>query len=138
MAVDEELSRTFRDALEGLPGTSDKKMMGGTCFFVNGHMVGGAHREKDGRGLFMFRVGVDNVTEAEAIGGGEKLVQGGRVMRGFYFVLADDCQPDLFEAWKSLAVAHALSLPPKEAKPERKGRPSSSATGSGSDVVGES
>ncbi len=116
MAVDEELSKNFRDALEGLPGTSDKKMMGGTCFFVNGHMVGGAHREKSGRGLFMFRVGVDNVAAAEVIGGGEKLVQGGRLMRGFYFVEADDCPPELFEAWKSLAVAHAMSLSPKEPK----------------------
>ncbi len=113
MAVDEDLSNHFREQLEGLPGVSDKKMMGGTCFFVNGHMVGGAHREKDGRGLFMFRVGVDNVEQADAIGGGEKLVQGGRLMRGFYFVEADDCPDELFGAWKSLAVGNALSLPPK-------------------------
>lgn len=113
MAVDEDLSNRFLVSLEGLPAVSDKNMMGGTCFFVNGHMVGGAHRENDGRGLFMFRVGVDNVEKAEAIGGGEKLVQGGRLMRGFYFIEADDCPDPLFDAWKSLAVANALSLPPK-------------------------
>jgi hypothetical protein len=78
-------------------------------------MVGGAHRDKSGRGLFMFRVGVDNVGAAEAIGGGEKLVQGGRLMRGFYFVEADDCDHARFQDWLSLAVSHALSLEPKEA-----------------------
>ncbi len=113
MAVDEYLSDIFRNALDGLPAVSERKMMGGTCFFVNGHMVGGAHREKDGRGLFMFRVGVDNVAAADAIGGGQKMVQGGRLMRGFYFVEADDCAPERFGAWKDLAVANALSRPPK-------------------------
>lgn len=116
MAVDEPLSQIFRDAMEGLPSVSEKTMMGGVCFFVNDHMVGGAHRDKTGRRLFMFRVGLDNVARAEAIGGGEKLVQGGRHMRGFYFVEAEDCAPDRFANWLSLAVSHALSLPPKEPK----------------------
>lgn len=114
MAVDEPLSQIFRDALEGLPSTSEKTMMGGVCFFVNGHMVGGAHRDKTGRRLFMFRVGVDNVAAGETIGGGERLVQGGRLMRGFYFVEAEDCPEQRFQSWLSLAVSHALSLDPKE------------------------
>lgn len=113
MPVDETLTDHFRRKLDGLPGLSEKRMMGGMCFFVNGHMVGGAHREKDGRGLFMFRVGVDNAAKGDTLGTGEQLIQGGRRMRGFYFVPADDCPDAVFDPWRALAVGHALSLPPK-------------------------
>ncbi len=113
MAVDEGLNEIYRCALGDMPGVTEKKMMGGVCFMVNGNMLGGAHREKDGTGYFMFRVGKENAGAAEKIGGGEVMKQGGRVMSGLYFVEADDCPDALFEKWKSLALSHALSLPPK-------------------------
>ncbi|WP_428027997.1 TfoX/Sxy family protein [Altererythrobacter sp.] len=113
MAVDEGLSEIYRSALNETPGLTERKMMGGVCFLVNGNMLGGAHREKDGAGYFMFRVGKENTAAAEKIGGGEVMKQGGRVMSGLYFVEADDCSDALFEKWKSLALSHVLSLPPK-------------------------
>ncbi|MEJ2411198.1 MAG: TfoX/Sxy family protein [Novosphingobium sp.] len=113
MAVDEGLNEIYRIALVDVPGVTEKKMMGGVCFMVNGNMLGGAHREKDGTGYFMFRVGKENAASAEKIGGGEVMKQGGRVMSGLYFVEADECSETLFEKWKSLALSHALSLPPK-------------------------
>lgn len=113
MAVDEGLSEIFRNELEGLAGVSERKMMGGVCFMVNGHMVGGAHRDKDGKGFFMFRVGKDNIPEAEAIGHGEQVILGGRKMSGLYYLDADDYLDTVFAEWKSLAVSNALSLPPK-------------------------
>ncbi len=113
MAVDEELAQAYRGSLEGLVGLSEKNMMGGTCFMLNGNMVGGAHRDKNGTGFFMFRVGKDNDEEAAKLGTGTPLVQGGRKMTGFYFVESDGCPGEVFEAWKSLAVSNAMSLPPK-------------------------
>lgn len=113
MPVDEGLSQIYRDALADVPGVTEKRMMGGMCFMVHGNMLGGAHREKDGRGLFMFRVGKANIDVAEKLGGGTAVMLGNRPMPGFYFVEADDCPDDLFEAWKALALSHALSLPPK-------------------------
>ena len=113
MAIDEGLNEVYRSALEEVPSVTEKKMMGGVCFMVNGNMLGGAHREKNGTGYFMFRVGKENAAAAEKIGGGEVMKQGGRIMSGFYFVAADDCSDKLFEKWKSLALSHALSLPPK-------------------------
>lgn len=113
MAVDEALSQRFRDALIGLDGVSERKMMGGMCFMLNGHMVGGAHRDKDGAGWYMFRVGKENESAGEAIGVGEVMVQGGRRMSGLYFVAEEACTDAVFEAWRALAVGHALSLPPK-------------------------
>ena len=113
MAVDESLNEKYRSALDQVSGVTERRMMGGVCFMVNGNMLGGAHRGKDGAGYFMFRVGKENADLADRIGGGEVMKQGGRIMSGLYFVKADDCPNALFEKWASLALSHALSLPPK-------------------------
>lgn len=57
MAYDEQLTDRLRNTLEGLAGLSEKRMMGGVCFLLQGNMLGGADRTKDGAGRFMFRVG---------------------------------------------------------------------------------
>lgn len=116
MPKDETLNATLRAAIGDHPGLGEKNMMGGTCFFVNGNMLGGAHREKDGTGLFMFRVGKANAARADAVGGGRVVELNGRRMGGMYFVEADDCAHDRLTAWVDLALGHALSLPPKEKK----------------------
>jgi hypothetical protein len=113
MAADECLNEIYRSALDQVSGVTEGKMMGGVCFMVNGNMLGGAHRDKDGTGYFIFRVGKENASAADKIGGGEVMKQGGRIMSGLYFVGADDCPDALFEEWTSLALSHALSLPPK-------------------------
>ncbi len=113
MAYDGELSARFESYLEGLPGVSQKRMMGGVCFFINGNMVGGADLSKDGTKRFMFRVGKDNVATAEALPGGEAMVQAGRHMTGFYFVNADENGDEIIRDWVSLAVGHAMTLPAK-------------------------
>ncbi|QHQ35854.1 TfoX/Sxy family protein [Algicella marina] len=109
MAVDEALNTRLREALAGLPDLREQKMMGGTCFMVNGHMVAGAHREKDGRRRLMFRVGRENGVEAAAIGGGEAAVMGGRVMSGIYFLDAEELSEEAFTAWRELAVGNVLA-----------------------------
>ena len=45
MPVDEALTARMRDALAAHVGISEKKMMGGTCFFLNGNMLSGARRQ---------------------------------------------------------------------------------------------
>jgi TfoX/Sxy family transcriptional regulator of competence genes len=57
MAHDEDLAARFRDGLAGMAGVSEKRMMGGVCFFLHGNMIGGADRTKSGERRFMFRVG---------------------------------------------------------------------------------
>ncbi len=113
MAYDEELTARFRDLIADQNGVSEKRMMGGACFFINGNMVGGADRSKTGERRFMFRVGKENAAKAEALAGGEPMIQGGRRMGGFYFVNADDCSSKVIEEWLALAAAYAKSLPPK-------------------------
>ncbi len=53
MAFDEYLASAYRDALSDREGITEKRMMGGVCFFHNGNMIGGADREKDGKGRYM-------------------------------------------------------------------------------------
>lgn len=113
MAYDGELAARLAGYLEGLPDVSEKRMMGGCCFFINGNMVGGADRAKSGERRFMFRVGKDNVPAADVLPGGEAMVQGGRNMTGFYFVNADEADDRTIRDWVSLAVSHAMTLPVK-------------------------
>lgn len=113
MAYDEQTADRFRQALTGLVGLSEKKMMGGLCFLLNGNMVGGVSSAKAGPSRFMFRVGKDNEAEASALPGGEPMVHGGRRMSGFFHVDEETCDDALLRDWVSLAVSHTLSLPEK-------------------------
>ena len=113
MAYDDDLAKRFRALVEGLPGLSEKRMMGGICFFLNGNMVGGADRANTGERRFMFRVGKDNVAAADALPGAEPMVQGGRTMTGLYFVNAEEQSRKVIKKWAALAIEHAFSLPPK-------------------------
>lgn len=112
MAIDEELAARVRDRLEGLEGVSEKKMFGGLCFLVNGHMVAAASR-RNGEGRYLFRIGKENADAAAKLGQSEPMVHGGRKMSGFYYVDADDLSDAHFAEWLSIAVENAFSLPPK-------------------------
>jgi len=112
MKDEEPLVTRLRERLEGIQGLSEKKMMGGQCFLLNGNMVGGAGCNEAGDTRFMLRVGKENSAKAEALPGGEPLVKGGRRMGGMYLV--DPEQPgEVIGDWVSLAVGNALSLPAK-------------------------
>jgi len=114
MAFDEELTARLRDALEGHVGISEKKMMGGMCFFLDGNMIGGADRSKDGHGRFMFRVGKDNEAEALARDGAEIIEMGGRRMGGMVFVSEEACGADgVLADWVALTLNFTTTLPPK-------------------------
>lgn len=116
MPVDEEMSAQLREALEGLPAITERKMMGGMCFMLEGNMIGGAHREKSGEGLFMFRVGKENDVEALNRPGAQPVVMGGRRMGGMVFVDEDHCDQTQLRDWVSLALSFVGTLPPKLSK----------------------
>ena len=98
MAYDELLSMRFRDALPVRKGYSEKRMMGGLCFMLNGNMIGGADRTKDGQGRFMFRVGKEGHEKALKLKGAQPMIMGGRTMRGFIFVDEKDCKGKALDA----------------------------------------
>ena len=113
MAYDEELADRFRRALEGLEGISEKRMMGGLCFLLNGNMIGGASRNKDDERLFMFRVGKDNEAEALTRTGAIMVELGGRRMGGMIWVDEKDCNAGAMKDWISLALSFVSTLPAK-------------------------
>ena len=113
MAVDEHLNDRLRQGLLGLPEISEKNMMGGTCFFVNGNMLGGADRAKDGTRRFMFRVGKENEQAALGRSGATPVVFGSRKMGGLVFVDEADCDVDDIREWIALALEFVGRLPSK-------------------------
>lgn len=113
MAVDEELNQQFREAVSGLVGISEKNMMGGTCFLLQGNMLGGADRTKAGDQRFMFRVGKENEALALSRPGAVPMVFGERRMGGLVFVDAEACDENQIRDWITLALQFVGSLPPK-------------------------
>jgi len=113
MAYDEHTTARFREALGPMTGLSEKRMMGGMCFVLNGNMIGGADRPKDGVSRFMFRVGKDNQHKGNAMPLAQPMEMAGRKMGGFFFVEADDCDEDLLRQWIALALNFVEKLPPK-------------------------
>jgi TfoX/Sxy family transcriptional regulator of competence genes len=113
MAYDEGLAKRFRQTLRGTAHISEKRMMGGICFFLNGNMIGGADRTKAGDGRFMFRVGKENEAEALSRPGASVVEQGGKRLGGLIFVEEDACDVAALERWVALALDFVAKLPPK-------------------------
>ncbi|GAB5487123.1 MAG: hypothetical protein Pars2KO_06930 [Parasphingorhabdus sp.] len=113
MAYDEHTTLRFREALGPMQGLSEKRMMGGMCFLLNGNMIGGADRPKDDVARFMFRIGKENQGKGEAMPLAQPMEMGGRPMGGFFFVEAGDCDQDLLKRWIALALSFVEDLPPK-------------------------
>ncbi len=109
MAYDEGHAELMRDALDGVDGITTRKMFGGLCFMLSGHMVCGVHK-----GGGMARVGKQAETEALTIDGISPLSFTGRKMGGMVDVSEDVLGDEARLAQiVGLALAHAKSLPPK-------------------------
>ncbi len=114
MPFDEALNARMRDALAAHVGISEKRMMGGLCFFLNGNMLCGARRHKDGLGRFMFRVGKAQEATALVDPTAEAVVHGTRKLGGFVRVDESDCDEAALQQWLQLCLAHAAALPAKD------------------------
>jgi len=113
MAYDEALAQRLRNGLKGTRGVTEKKMMGGLCVLVNGNMLGGVDRAKDGSDRFMFRVGKDNEAEALARPGAAIVDMGGKRLGGLVFVEADACDDEELKEWLALSLSFVGKLPRK-------------------------
>lgn len=106
----------LRAALEGLPGISEKRMFGGLCFLLNGHMLCGSWKHGG-----MVRVGKTLEAEALAVDGTGPMTATGRRMSGLIEVssaaLAD---ADRRGRLLALALDFVGALPPKPDKPTRR------------------
>jgi hypothetical protein len=112
MAFDEGLAARIRDVLRETPGVEEKKMFGGICFTLGGHMMVGVVRDS-----LMARVGGDAEPKALRRKSARPMDFTGRPMKGYVFVdgpgIAE--RRDL-EAWIAMARSFVELLPPKGEK----------------------
>ena len=87
--------------------------MGGLCFLVNGNILCGVDRSKNGADRFMFRVGKDNEALALSKPGASIVDMGGKRLGGFVFVEVQACHGDALTEWLALALAYVGDMPKK-------------------------
>jgi TfoX/Sxy family transcriptional regulator of competence genes len=110
MGYDEQLADRLREAIEGEPGLSEKRMFGGLAFLVHGNMAVAA----SGQGGLMVRV---DPTEAEALTahpGVDRMEMRGRAMDGWLRIDAGVVAGDEpLRRWIDVGLAAARAMPPK-------------------------
>jgi TfoX/Sxy family transcriptional regulator of competence genes len=119
MAFDEKLAGRVRRAL-ATERAEEKRMFGGLCFLVRGHMALGIVGDE-----LMVRVGRESYEAALAEPHAREMDFTGRPLRGMVYVgQAGLATPAALRRWVSRGAAHARSLPPKAspAKPRRRVR----------------
>ena len=112
MAYDEGLAHRVHEILEDRRGVTEKKMFGGLCFLINGHMACGIVKSE-----LMVRVGAEAYDAALALPHAREMDFTGRALKGMVYVGEDGiAEDDDLSAWVGRGVEHAESLPPKSAK----------------------
>lgn len=114
MAYNEQLADRIRTTLNGQRGWDERKMFGGLCFTLRGHMCCGINGE-----TLMLRMGEERANAALKRAHTREMDFTGRPLKGMIYV-----DPTGFKTEKALATwIHTASefvreLPPKAAKPK--------------------
>ena len=117
MAYDEGLAERIRGVLADQSGVSEKRMFGGIAFLVKGHMSVGIVQDK-----LMVRVGPEGYDRVLQDRYAREMDFTGKPMKGFVYVIPSGYESDAdLERWVSMGVEYATRLPPKAAKPRRRG-----------------
>lgn len=109
MAYDETLAARVRDILAPDPGLSERKMFGGLCFLLHGHMVCGIVGD-----TLMLRLNESLASEALLKPHVREMDFTGRPMRSMVYVDPPGLRGRALRTWVELAAGHARSLPPKK------------------------
>ena len=122
MAYDEGLAERIRDHLDTVfDPWEEKRMFGGLCFMVRGHMAFGIVGEE-----LMVRVGVSRWEAALARPHAREMDFTGKSLKGMVYAsppgLAEDAD---LEGWLDLGLANARELPPKGPKASKAKTPRS-------------
>jgi len=111
MAYDEALAARVRARLAKARGLAERKMFGGLCFLVNGHMCAGIVGS-----TLMLRVGPERYAEALARPHAREMDFTGRPLKGMVYVDPPGVRgPGALERWLALALAFVQSQPAKKA-----------------------
>ncbi|MCA9647615.1 MAG: TfoX/Sxy family protein [Polyangiaceae bacterium] len=112
MAYDEKLATRIRAVFEGDPRIAERKMFGGLCFTLNGHMCCGIVRD-----TLMLRVGAEGYDKAVSLPHARPMDFTGKPMKGMVYVdpAGFRTAPSLLK-WIKLGSDFTGALPPKTAK----------------------
>lgn len=109
MAYSEKLAENVRAALAGHKGLSERKMFGGLCLLLRGHMTCGIVADK-----LMLRVGPAQYEKTLAMKHVTKMDFTGRPMKGMVYVRPEGLKTkSAVKKWVDLAAAFTLTLPRK-------------------------
>lgn len=109
MAYDEGLAQRLRKQLEDELYLEEKKMFGGLCFMLSGHMCCGIIND-----MLMARVGPDNYDEMLCHTHAKEMDFTGKPMRGLLYVLPEGFESDEDLAyWIDVCASFVKMLPPK-------------------------
>ena len=110
MAYDEELAQRIREAVQGEPGLTEKRMFGGLAFLVRGNMAVSASSQ----GGLLLRIDPGHAESLVDQPHVRRFEMRGREMDGWLRVdvaaLEADDEP---RRWVDRGLAYARSLPPK-------------------------
>ncbi len=109
MAYDPELAERIRQALKRRRGVSERKMFGGLCFTIRGHMCCGVI----GNDL-VLRLGEQGVMEALKQPHTRPMDFTGKPLKSMIY-LSSEAHSDqaALKAWIDRAIKHCHTLPPK-------------------------
>jgi TfoX/Sxy family transcriptional regulator of competence genes len=109
MACDEGLAERVRSILSRRGGFSERKMFGGVCFMIDGHMCCGVTKTD-----LMLRLAADEVMRALRRQHTRPMDFTGKPMKSMIFVDAQgtDSEEALHE-WVERAIAFVRTLPPR-------------------------
>lgn len=110
MAYDEGLAQRIREQLQSRNDVVEKKMFGGLCFMVSGHMCCGIVKDS-----LMARVGPDAYEECLTKKHAKEMDFTGKSMKGMIYVAPEGIATDKsLGEWLSTCIKLAESLPAKK------------------------
>ncbi len=109
MAYDEGLAERVRECFDSRSALEEKKMFGGLCFMLSGHMCCGIVGD-----TLMARVGAYNYEASLAQAHASEMDFTGRAMKGMVYVAPAGVEEDHdLQAWIDTCVGFVATLPPK-------------------------
>ena len=112
MAYNERLAERIRGYFKRRKGVEEKRMFGGLCFLLNGHMCCGIEKDR-----LMVRVMLDRYETLLEKPHSRKMDFTGKPMKGFLFVSEAGYRTAAgLTKWLNEAVECAKSKPPKKKK----------------------
>jgi TfoX/Sxy family transcriptional regulator of competence genes len=116
MAYDLGLAQRIREALNGRPDISERRMFGGLAFLVDGKMFVGVQDS-----TLMARVGPERHKDALTVPHVREMDFTGRPRKGYVYVDAPGLVDDHdLQAWVQWCASFVAGLPSKKVKPSGK------------------